>query len=99
MFKAGGRLFVDIAANLATPAGRKMMIDVMGEHDPLIRDAIVSLISRGDFIKPLPDGESAPAQVKSSKGKPFADIMAQIPNEPSVAARTDQSEARHRLMN
>ncbi|MBV8389759.1 MAG: phosphoenolpyruvate synthase, partial [Mucilaginibacter sp.] len=38
MFKAGGRLFVDIAPALASPAGRKTMIDVMGEHDPLIKD-------------------------------------------------------------
>ncbi len=86
MFKAGGRLFVDIAANLATPAGRKMMIDVMGEHDPLIKDALITLTERGDFIKPLPEGESAPASVKSSKGKSFADIMAQISNDPLVAA-------------
>src|SRR6202000_207269 len=36
MFKAGGRLFVDVAAHLATTAGRKMIIAIMGEHDPLI---------------------------------------------------------------
>src|SRR5258706_14039674 len=39
MFKAGGRLFVDVTSQLASPVSRKTIIDVMGEHDPLIKDA------------------------------------------------------------
>lgn len=55
MRKAGGRLFVDVAPQLATPAGRDMMINVLGKSDPLIRDALTTVIERGDFIKLLPD--------------------------------------------
>ncbi|HEY9003679.1 MAG TPA: phosphoenolpyruvate synthase [Mucilaginibacter sp.] len=85
MFKAGGRLFVDVGPMLVSPVSRKTIIDVMGEHDPLIKDALVSLTEREDFITTTSDKkESIP--VKSSKGKSFADIMAQIENSPTVAA-------------
>src|SRR5215216_3308962 len=83
MFKAGGRLFVDIADNLSTPLGQKMIIDAMGEHDPLIKDAIVTIVERGDFIKPAQTGKEEPPRVKSSAGKSFADIQAQIKNDPA----------------
>ncbi|MBV8391151.1 MAG: phosphoenolpyruvate synthase, partial [Mucilaginibacter sp.] len=86
MFKAGGRLFVDIAPALASPAGRKTMIDVMGEHDPLIKDALITITERGNFIKTIQDGKEEPGSIKSSKGKSSADILAQIENSPSVAA-------------
>ncbi|MBB5625153.1 rifamycin-inactivating phosphotransferase [Sphaerisporangium krabiense] len=50
MHEAGGRLFVDVAPILATPAGRAMLIGTLGKSDPLIRDALQSLLDRGDFI-------------------------------------------------
>ncbi len=48
---AGGRLFVDITQNLASPASRKMIIDTLGKSDPLMKDALVTIVERGDFIK------------------------------------------------
>ena len=51
---AGGRLFIDITSMLATPAGRETIIDVLGKSDPLIKDALTTIIERGDFIKSLP---------------------------------------------
>jgi len=94
MYKAGGRLFVDVATMLISPANRKMILDVMGEHDPLIKDALVTITERGDFIKPMAsDKEEAPI-IKSSKGKSSADILAQIENDPAVTAELiKQSEA------
>jgi phosphoenolpyruvate synthase/pyruvate phosphate dikinase len=86
MFKAGGRLFVDITDNLSTPLGQKMIIDAMGEHDPLIKDAVVTIVERGDFIKPAQTGKEEPPPVKSSAGKSFADIQAQIKNDPAIVA-------------
>lgn len=86
MFKAGGRLFVDITDNLSTPLGQKMIIDAMGEHDPLIKDAVVTIVERGDFIKPAQTGKEEPRPVKSSAGKSFADIQAQIKNDPAIVA-------------
>jgi phosphoenolpyruvate synthase/pyruvate phosphate dikinase len=85
MFKAGGRLFVDIAPNLSSLASRKMIIDVMGEHDPLIKDALMTITDREDFIKSLP-GDKEVSPIKSSTGKSSADILAQIKNDPAIVS-------------
>ncbi|AYL96219.1 phosphoenolpyruvate synthase [Mucilaginibacter celer] len=55
MYKAGGRLFVDVADSLKLATGRQMLLKAMGQHDPLIKDALVTLIEQDDFIKLLPD--------------------------------------------
>jgi rifampicin phosphotransferase len=54
MRTAGGRLFVDVTNMLASPAGRKTIIDVLGKNDPLIKTALTTIIEQGDFIKSLP---------------------------------------------
>lgn len=54
MSTAGGRLFVDVAQNLATAGGRNLLIDGMGRHDPLIKTALMTIVGR-DFVKLLPD--------------------------------------------
>ena len=46
MATAGGRLFVDIAEQLASPAGRNMLINVLGKSDPLMKDIFVMLVER-----------------------------------------------------
>src|SRR5579859_5860461 len=51
MRKAGGRLFVDVTPLLASPASRESIIDGLGQSDPLIKDALLTIIERGDFIK------------------------------------------------
>lgn len=84
MFKAGGRLFVDITQNLASPVGRKMIIDTLGQHDPLIKDALMILIER-DFIKLLPNDEQEqiPNNNKSKDNIPF---HPQVENEPTIVS-------------
>jgi pyruvate,water dikinase len=59
MAEAGGRLFVDVTQGLATPAVRAGLLEALGRSDPLIGDALQSVVDRGDFVRPLP-GE-APA--------------------------------------
>jgi len=86
MFRAGGRLFIDVTQNLASPLGRKTLIDVMGEHDPLIKDALIAITEREDFIKPAPDDKDSLGRIKSSKGKSAADILAQIENDPAIVS-------------
>ena len=39
MYEAGGRLFVDVARGLASPASRAGLLAVLGKGDPLIGDA------------------------------------------------------------
>jgi phosphoenolpyruvate synthase/pyruvate phosphate dikinase len=55
MHEAGGRLFVDVTRRLAAPASRAVLLDVMGRGDPLIRDALETVLDRDDFVPPLPD--------------------------------------------
>jgi pyruvate,water dikinase len=86
MFRAGGRLFVDVIDDLATPAGRESLLEAMGQHDPLIKDALLNITERGDFIKLLPNDEKRPVHVKSNKGMPAADILAQVGNDPAIVS-------------
>lgn len=55
MYDAGGRLFVDVTRALASPSSRAGLLEVLGRSDPLIRDALETIIDRGDFIPSLPD--------------------------------------------
>ena len=55
MHTAGGRLFVDVTRRLASPASRAGLLEVMGRSDPLIRDALQTVLDHGDFIPSLPD--------------------------------------------
>ncbi|TEB10678.1 Phosphoenolpyruvate synthase [Pelotomaculum sp. FP] len=57
MHKAGGRLFWEVSHDLASPVGRKIVLSAMGKSDPLIKNAILSLIQRKDFIASLPRGK------------------------------------------
>lgn len=63
MHEAGGRLFVDVTQALATPAGRAGLLGGLGKSDPLIGDALRTLLDRGDFIAPLPDLPAGSAAV------------------------------------
>ena len=60
MAEAGGRLFVDVTQALASPATRAGLLQVSGRSDPLVHDALQTVIDRGDFIKSLPDAGVAP---------------------------------------
>ena len=81
MRKAGGRLFVDVTHQLASPVSRKILLNAMGQSDPLIKDALMTIIERGDFIKSLPDDNKEPSP---SRGN--TDILAQIENDPAIVS-------------
>jgi phosphoenolpyruvate synthase/pyruvate phosphate dikinase len=55
MAEAGGRLFVDVTRGLASPGSRAGLLEVFGRSDPLLRDALETIVERGDFIPSLPD--------------------------------------------
>ena len=67
MRTAGGRLFVDVAPMLASPAGRNTLINVLGKSDPLIRHALTAIIEREGFIKLMPDDKKGPGAGNSNK--------------------------------
>ncbi|MFF6982044.1 rifamycin-inactivating phosphotransferase [Streptomyces sp. NPDC008343] len=56
MQEAGGRLFVDVTRRLAAPASRAALLDAMGKGDPLIRDALETVLDRG-FVPSAPDAD------------------------------------------
>ena len=86
MRKAGGRLFVDVTHMLASPDSRKMLLDAMGQHDPLIKDALMTIIERGDFIKSLPNDEKEQSPSRSNKSVSSADFQTQIENDPTIVS-------------
>ncbi len=67
MHEAGGRLFVDVTRQLASPASQAGLLEVLGRGDPLIRDALETVIDRGDFVPTLPDpGSGRPPLIGAS---------------------------------
>jgi rifampicin phosphotransferase len=54
MYEAGGRLFVDVAKHLASPATRAGLLE-LGKSDPLTGDALRAILERDDFIPTVPD--------------------------------------------
>lgn len=55
MAEAGGRLFVDVTKELASPASRANIMAVLGKSDPLIGDALQTIIDREGFLPVVPD--------------------------------------------
>jgi pyruvate,water dikinase len=55
MAEAGGRLFVDVTRRLASPSSREALMGMVGRSDPLMGDALESILNRGDFVPSLPD--------------------------------------------
>ena len=56
MYDAGGRLFVDVAPDLASPSSRTRLLELIGRSDPLIGDALQTVVDRDGFVPSLPDG-------------------------------------------
>ncbi len=61
MAEAGGRLFVDVTAALGTLSGRDGLLAVMGRSDPLMTDALRTVLDRGAV--PLGEDPATPAPV------------------------------------
>src|SRR6516225_2812448 len=76
MYEAGGRLFVDVTQGLASPASRAGLLQVLGRGDPLIGDALQTILERGDFIRSIPDEGPGAA--------PAATAPAQIEGDPAI---------------
>ena len=74
MSEAGGRLFVDVTRELASPASGRL--EALGRSDPLIGDALRTIRERGDFIRSLPD--------EDSERTPAGDPPAPIETDPTI---------------
>jgi len=69
MAEAGGRLFVDVTQILASPGSRAELFGMVGKNDPLIGDALRTILDRGDFLPP-PREEGPGWTAPSSAGAP-----------------------------
>ncbi len=67
MSEAGGRLFVDVTEPLGSPKSRAGLLELMGRSDPLLEDALRTILDRGDFIPPLPDQDHAVDRVLADR--------------------------------
>ncbi|MCX4960644.1 rifamycin-inactivating phosphotransferase [Streptomyces virginiae] len=76
MQEAGGRLFVDVTRRLASPASRAGLLDALGKGDPLIRDALETVLEREDFVPSLPDAGPG--------GPPAGGAPTPIPTDPAL---------------
>src|SRR3989441_7766748 len=74
MYVAGGRLFVDVARDLASPASRARLLG-LAKSDPLIGDALQTILERADFIPSLPD--------EGPGGAPARGVPAPVEHEPA----------------
>jgi phosphoenolpyruvate synthase/pyruvate phosphate dikinase len=102
MCKAGGRLFVDITPYLASPGSRKTIIAVLGQSDPLIKDALMAIVKRKDFVKSSPDDKKLPRHITSNSTMPWS-YLAQFENNPTIvpdlikSSQTSIEELKHHI--
>jgi len=78
MSEAGGRLFVDVTQALGSPASRAGLLKALGRSDPLIGDALQTILERGDFIRSLPD--------EGPGGTQAGGAQAPIETDPAIVA-------------
>ena len=63
-----------------------MLVDTLGQSDPLIKDALMTIIERGDFIKSLPNDEKELSPSRSNKGMSSAGFQTQFENDPTIVS-------------
>jgi len=95
MRTAAGRLFVDVTPMIASPARRKGILNTLGKSDPLIKDALQTIVEREDFIQASPGEEQISDE--SSRALQAMESPPQIENDPQIVSdlieRTQKSLA------
>jgi pyruvate,water dikinase len=86
MHAAGGRLFVDVAPRLTSPTTRDAVMTALGKSDPLIGDALQTLLDRGDVIPPAPEDDGPAAAPTPTPAAAPAAAPAPIATDPAIVA-------------
>lgn len=90
MFAGGGRLFVDVAPDLASPARRNILVNVLGKSDPLIRDALTTILEREAFLPPAPEEQPQASPANRTPGPAPAGYQTLADYDPSIVAELIQ---------
>jgi rifampicin phosphotransferase len=94
MKKAGGRLFVDVTHLLASPDSREMLLNAIEQSDPLIKDALITIVEREGFIKARPKGEGVQRISKINEGMSWEFLEKNLHKDPTIVRDLiKQSEA------
>ncbi len=80
MAVAGGRLFVDVAPALSSPDSRAPILEALGRSDPLIGDALRTVLARDDFLPAIADEGAGPGP--GAHGRPGD--LAPIEADPAI---------------
>lgn len=84
MRTAGGRLFVDVTPHLASPDTGAAIINALGKSDPLIKNALMSIVERGDFIQPAATGHKLPNSLTNNENTDPGVFNARIEYDPAI---------------
>ena len=98
MAEAGGRLFVDVTAILASPASRAGFLDMAGKSDPLIRDALQTVVDREGFL-PMPAADApgaAPVRDPPTPAEPLPADVDELIAESQASITTLKRDIRTR---
>ena len=99
MRQAGSRLFVDVTAALSSPVARDGLLRALGSSDPLIGDALRTLVAREGFLPdatgtppapsagPPPDGppRDGPQPDGHTPDEPSPDVVAELISDMTAA--------------
>ncbi|WP_063002989.1 rifamycin-inactivating phosphotransferase [Nocardia salmonicida] len=78
MRDAGGRLFVDVTAMMSAPTKGAALVAGLGKSDPLMGDALRTVLERDNFVRQVPEEDSdAPAA-------PFGIAAEEIETDPDI---------------
>ncbi|MEV0542887.1 rifamycin-inactivating phosphotransferase [Nocardia salmonicida] len=78
MRDAGGRLFVDVTAMMSAPTKGAALVAGLGKFDPLMGDALRTVLERGDFVRHVPEEESG------APPAPFGIAAEEIETDPDI---------------
>ncbi|MFD2523079.1 phosphoenolpyruvate synthase [Emticicia soli] len=84
MRKAGGRLFVDMSKLMIAPQTRKNVLEAMEQSDPLIKDALMNVLDRGDFLQIMPDDAPPQSEDEAPKVALTTGARKKVDNDPCI---------------
>lgn len=89
----GGRLYMDISHDLASPIARKIFIGSVDRVDVLMKSALINLQKRKEYIKTLPKGKTSLSMGEGALSFGLQMLKEYHRNEPDVVEKLiDENE-------